>query len=482
MPLPAIAALAAGAAISIISPVVGRQIASLTTSKTTQGLTKTKTGEQIIQAGESGAAAGAAKRGPVQNLFYQFFPGAGGFPYEQPKTVGKIAGVPVTIHDPRFGVIGQESAKIRADFEAAAKQEAIKQGFNQQTAGQIAKDLGKMRAGGELGSFVGVVGLSAAVEKAGQQIIGKSVSKAVAGQKGIEIGLKKGFQIAAKETPKFIGLGIFEGGLSQAAIDVGRGQKVTPERVALGALGGAVSAPILGVPILAGGIARGPLAKGISKGLYAIGGALDPSEPLGDVIAGSIKTPIVKGGGTVFTNIFGQSTPVPVQTQLTNETTQAKGKKKPGKSLKDIFTRDKEQAARSFLEKTRGRNLTAEELWGPQNINENINEQNQNENINEQNQNEQLNNQNITNQQYTNQYDTTTQQNITNQQETNVTNVGITTNTPVNTTVPLFQAPIGALPFLAGGGDTGTVKGSRSGRKIFFNELAQAKGTLRRLL
>jgi len=171
----------------------------------------------------------------------------------------------------------------RETFLETAKIEYMKQGYDSLTAGRYAKELADVQlAGGSIGEGLGALGVSAAAEKIGQKVSGKLISQAVKKAGG---ALPGGVRGAAIVTPRAVAGsavgGVFEGATQQGIINVARGGELKPLDVARqGALGG-VSAGFLSGAIVGPTFAGGALRR-VGQGIDVGARIIDPYETPGE--------------------------------------------------------------------------------------------------------------------------------------------------------------------------------------------------------
>lgn len=210
-----------------------------------------------------------------------------------------------------FGVLGENRKSFgglsRSQVKKVALEEAKASGLSGAQAERAAKIATESFFARQLGGLTGLLSTEVTTELAGRSIIGTSIKKSLTGQAvgiGTKQALKKTFTTTAKTIPAFAGLGFYEGIVGQATSDLltRRTKSVTdlpqavasdPFRFGIAGLAGAVSAPLIGGTVIAGGtfktLKRGSkIGAGVEKGFLGAGYALDPLEQPGDFIAGFI--------------------------------------------------------------------------------------------------------------------------------------------------------------------------------------------------
>lgn len=167
-------------------------------------------------------------------------------------------------------------------------------------------------------SFAGQAALSGGVELTGQGAFGKVLpALGVIKKKGV--ARKTFFTVA----PTLFGLGAFEGAgqevIAQRSVGDARSVPVRSFDVGISAVGGAVSATILG-----GGIAAASVAgrTGTRRALTTFGNIIDPTEPVGDVLESSFSKAAARATSKPFRRVgvravsatevtFGITSPTP---------------------------------------------------------------------------------------------------------------------------------------------------------------------------
>lgn len=372
----------------------------------------------------------------------------------------------------RFETLG---GKSNATIEKAFRDAYISQGYSKVEAQRQAIAERKLYRARQSGVIGGLLSVSTGTELMGSSFITPVVERNVlkAGiQPTIGAALKVGKKTAIRTVPGFASLGILEGLTSTGITEIGQYRapsvKNLPQRIiespltfAIGGATGAISAPLLGAPIVGLGVARTvkPTKSLFRKGgqdLLLYGGyVLDPFEEPGDFLATFFgkREPAFKINTKVKTG-------EPVLELLPAfEPTKPKGKVTQNVGL--------------FTQQTQASNLIPNLT-----TNENVSVTQQNNNISSN-----LPNFNFGVNLLSNQFNENVNVNLEQQTEQNVTQpvaTPIMINIPIAT--PLSRA--GAPLFFPGAGlpSSGLGKGGRRGRVKYINELALAFGTFRKNL
>jgi len=212
-----------------------------------------------------------------------------------------------------FGLLGERAPSLGGITRKEAKtiflQEAFKAGLTGAEAEKAAKIATQSYFGRQAGGIIGLTAVESTTELGGRALIGKSIRSSLTG-KAIGLGtgeaFKKTITTTAKTIPYFAGLGAYEGfvgiGTTELVTRRARTPAELPARVAAdplrfagGAIAGAISAPLLGGTVIAGGTYKtlrkgSKLGAGIERGALGLGYALDPLEEPGDYLATVIGT------------------------------------------------------------------------------------------------------------------------------------------------------------------------------------------------
>lgn len=203
---------------------------------------------------------------------------------------GMVAALPIRALPEETPLIGGNVKKQREAYFGFIESK----GLSEETT-KAYKDVYNISAVGELS---GTIAAQVGTEIKAAQIIFPSTVK-LAGSKLGSLSLKEGMGLAFKEAPKFAYLIGAESLTAQAVQDVSRGKNPEPMDYAT-TLGVSLA---LGVPFGVGiyglGLAASPIAKGIAKAAYYVGGTAGDfpetlfADPLAGIVGKAVRAPIV---------------------------------------------------------------------------------------------------------------------------------------------------------------------------------------------